>query len=37
MFWFVRENIIAGLLGITLDQCFSVCGLRDRGCMSKSV
>ena len=26
-----------GLLGITLDQCFSVSISRDRGCMSKSV
>ena len=30
-------QVILGLLDISIDQCFSVCRLRDRGCMSKSV
>ena len=33
MFWFDRESIIPGKLGFAL----SVCSLRERGCMSKSV
>ena len=32
-FWFDRENIIPGNLG----SAISVCRLRKRGCMSKSV
>ena len=30
-------EVLLGLLGITLDQRFSVRRLRDRGCMTKSV
>ena len=32
-FWFDRESIIPGNFGFTI----SVCRLRERGCMSKSV
>ena len=37
MFWFVRYKIIPGNFGLALGQFFSVYGLRDWGCMSKSV
>ena len=33
MFWFDRESIIQGNFGFAI----SVCRLRKRGCMSKSV
>ena len=33
MFWFNTENIIPGNFGFAI----SVCKLRERGCMSKSV
>ena len=33
MFWFDRERIIRGNFGFAI----SVCRLRERGCMSKSV
>ena len=33
MFWFNRESIIPGNFGFAI----SVCRLRERGCMSKSV
>ena len=33
MFWFDRESIIPGNFGFAV----SVCRLRERGCMSKSV
>ena len=37
MFWFVRYNIIPSNLGFALAYCFSVCSLRNWGCMSNSV
>ena len=33
MFWFDRESIMPGNFGFAI----SVCKLRERGCMSKSV
>ena len=41
MFWFVRECIVPGNFVfcwvLVLDHSFSVCTLRERGCISKSV